>query len=125
MRHAAFAAAFCLACITAPAAGQIAERPNYGDVPRVSPLGPDGRLPRAHPAREARELRGDIRRLRESGSISSREARQLSREARLIARHGRGEISYSAARAMEGQVLALRSRIYAAQSQPSARGRRR
>ena len=133
MRRLAFAVSgFVLALgLAAPAAAQIAGRHDYGDV-RVperaghgSRLGPDGRLPGPSAAREARALRGDIRDLRESGALSRQEARRLSREARAIGRSG-GSLSAGSERAVTAQILALRSKILAAQVQPDRprRGRR-
>ena len=116
MRRFAFLlVAFSLA---APASAQIAGRHDYGDERMPERLGHDGRLAGPSPAREARALRGDIRDLRESGAISRREARLLSREARAIGRSGSLSLSAGAARAVTAQLLALRSRVQAAQANP-------
>ena len=113
--------------VLAPASAQIAGRHDYGDVRTPDRLDHDGRfLPGPSPEREARALRGDIRDLREAGAISRREARQLSREARAIGRAGSDSLSAGSARAVTAQLLALRSRVQAAQAQPDRprRGRR-
>lgn len=110
--------------LAAPASAQIAGRHDYGDVRMPERLGHDGRMAGAHPAREARDIRGDIRDLRDSGAISRREARRLSREARAIGRNS-ASLSAGSARAVDAQLLALRARVYAAQTRSDgARGRR-
>jgi hypothetical protein len=115
--------AFCLLAlgVAAPASAQIAGRHDYGDVRMPPRLGHDGRMPGAHPAREARDIRSDIRDLRESGAISRREARRLSREARAIGRSG-DSLSPGSARAVEAQILALRARVYSAPARSERSG---
>ncbi|HZF96208.1 MAG TPA: hypothetical protein VEZ20_15200 [Allosphingosinicella sp.] len=103
--------------LAAPASAQIAGRHDYGDVRAPERLGHDGRVPGPSAAREARALRGDIRDLRDSGALSRREARRMTREARAIGRSG-GSLSAGAARAVTAQLLALRSQVYAAQARP-------
>lgn len=117
--------AICLIALglAAPASAQIAGRHDYGDMRMPERLGHDGRIAGAHPAREARDIRGDIRDLRDSGAISRREARRLSREARAIGRNS-DSLSAGSARAVDAQLLALRAQVYAAQSR-SVGGRRR
>jgi len=110
--------------IAAPAGAQIAGRHDYGDVRVPDRLGPDGRLARPSPGREARDIGADIRALRESGAISRHEARRLSREARVIGRLGSGNLSVSAAQAYDAQLLALRAQVYTAQARREG-GRRR
>ena len=118
MRRFAFLVALGLA---APAGAQIVGPHDYGDVRMPERLGPSGRMRSPSPGREARDIRRDIERLRDSGAISRREARQLSRQARLIARHGHGSLSDSAVRALEAQALALRSQVYAAAARADGR----
>ena len=110
--------------ISAPSSAQIAGRHDYGDVRTPERLGHDGRVPGPSPAREARALRGDIRDLRDSGVLTRREARRMSREARAIGRSG-GSLSAGAARAVTAQLLALRSQVYGAQARPDRPGRGR
>jgi len=107
-----------------PAAAQIAGRHDYGDtrMPEVSSYG--ARPAGPSPAAEARDIRGDIRNLRESGAISRREARTLSREARAIGRTG-SSLSAGSARAVEAQLLALRSQVATAQARRPVTSRRR
>lgn len=124
MRRLALTAVVALA-LAAPASAQIVGRHDYGDVPRVDRLGPDGRLPGPHPAREARDIRGDIRNARDSGAISDRDARRLGREARLIGhlshRYGRDGMSRSEAGELQARALALRSALVAAQGRREPR----
>jgi hypothetical protein len=119
--------AFCVLvlALAAPASAQIAGRHDYGDVRMPERLGHDGGLPRAHPSREARDIRGDIRNLRESGAISRREARRLTREARAIGRIGGSSLSAGSARAVDAQILALRAQVASAPARAPGRGRRR
>lgn len=109
--------------VAAPAGAQIAGRHDYGDVRVPERLGDDGRLARPDPGLEARDIRADIRRLRDSGAISRHEARRLSREARIIGRLGNGSLTASAARSIDAQLLALRAQVYTAQAR-QGRGRR-
>lgn len=110
--------------LDAPASAQIAGRHDYGDV-RVPDRPAYGSMPAGpSPAAEARDIRGDIRNLREAGAISRREARTLSREARAIARTG-DSLSGGSARAVEAQLLALRSQVAAAQARRNATSTRR
>lgn len=100
--------------LSAPAGAQIAGRHDYGDVRMSDRLGPTGRVPGPSPAREAQDIRGDIRDLRESGAITRGEARRMSREAAVLARTD--SLSAPAARAVEAQLLALRCRVATAQA---------
>ena len=109
--------------LAAPAGAQIAGRPGYGDVRIPDRLGPTGRVPGPSPAREARDIRSDIRDLRESGAITRREARRMSREATVLGRTD--SLSAPAARAVEAQLLALRSRVATAQASSEQNRRRR
>ncbi|HEX8527103.1 hypothetical protein [Allosphingosinicella sp.] len=106
--------------LATPASGQIVGKRDYGDVPRLDRFGPDSSAARPRPGRDSRAIRRDIDRLRDSGAISRRDARQLSREARALGRSR--PLSGASARAVDAELLALRSRVAVSASQPR-RGR--
>jgi hypothetical protein len=84
--------------IAVPAAAQIVGRHDYGMVGRPDPFLGNGRMPGPSVGDELRDIDRRIDRARDSGHLSSREARQLRREARAIAwvgRHGHGDLSAS------------------------------
>ena len=99
--------------LTAPAAAQIAGRPNDAPAPPRNLFFDDGRMPAPGPGRELRETRREIERARERGSITRREARALRREARLIGRlaerYGRDGLSGAEQRELSATTGALRS----------------
>ncbi|HMJ92996.1 MAG TPA: hypothetical protein VK472_02720 [Allosphingosinicella sp.] len=109
-----FAFAACL-LLASPAAAQIAERHSYDPVAPSNPFLGDSSLPGAASGREMRDVRGKIHDARESGLISGREARQLTREARTIERlayaYGRDGLSQSERRELDSRTLALRGRV--------------
>jgi hypothetical protein len=104
--------------VAAPAGAQIVGKPTYGDVETPSPFLRDSRGPTPPIGRELRDIRGDIDRAREAGTISGREARQLRRQGRLIGSiagsYGRDGFSDSERLAIQNMTLLLRSQIYAA-----------
>lgn len=69
----------------APAEAQIVGERSYAPVPARNPFLPDSRLPGPSVWDEVEDIRGDIRRAREAGWLTPREARRLDREARRIA----------------------------------------
>lgn len=116
MRTAPLLAILILLPLAAPAAAQIAGRPNYGDVPRVDRLGrDDSRLPRPRVRSELGNVHDRIDDARDSGRISPREARAYRREARAIAslarRYGQDGLSPWEASELEFRAQALRSTI--------------
>ena len=106
--------------LAAPAGAQIVGRPAPRDVRAPDRLGPAWRLPAPPAGREARSIRRDVERLRDSGAISRQEARSLSRQARAIARQS-GALSPASAEAVQAQLAALRSQVVSA---PNRRNRR-
>jgi hypothetical protein len=74
----------CLA-VSAPAGAQFVGRPTYAPVAVANPFLPDSRLPGPGVWREVDFLHDRIDRARDSGLISRREARRLSRETNRIA----------------------------------------
>jgi hypothetical protein len=117
-----FAPLLAILCITAPAAAQIAGRPDYGDVPRMDRVGRvDSRLPGPGIGNELRDVRGRIDDARESGRISGREARGYRREARAIgalaSRYGADGLSPWEESELEMRAQALRSAV----ARPTAR----
>lgn len=98
----------------APAAAQIVGRPVYEPVARAEPFLPDSSSPAPPLGRELRQIRHGIDRAREAGLISSREARQLRREARMIGRLGHryshGGLSDSERRELQTRTQLLRER---------------
>jgi hypothetical protein len=109
MRFAPLLAILAFFPLAAPAAAQIAGRPNYGDVPRMDRLGrvesPEP-LPRVR--NELREVRERIDNERDSGRITRSEARAYRREARAIRALAR---RYSADGLSPSEVTALRFRV--------------
>jgi hypothetical protein len=97
----------------APAAAQIVGHHVYGPVARPSPFLGDSRLPSPSPRSDVRDVRERIDAAREAGRISAREARQLRREANLIARlgerYGRDGLSDSERQELEVRAAALRA----------------
>jgi len=126
MRLAPLLAILCILPLAAPAAAQIAGRPNYGDVPRVDRLGrADSRLPRPGVRNELRDVHDRIDDARDSGRISPREARAYRREARAIGalarRYGEDGLSPWEASELEFRAQALRSTV-ARPTPPRRRG---
>ncbi len=125
MRTAPLLAMLIVLPLAAPAAAQIAGRPNYGDVPRAARLGrADSRLPRPRIRSELRNVDERIDDARESGRISPREARAYRREARAIGalarRYSQDGLSPSEASELEFRAQALRSAV----ARPTARSGR-
>ena len=106
----AFTAALALA---APAGAQIVEQRRYEPVSAPSPFLPDARAPGPGIWAEVADIRRDIRRARDNGWVSRREARRLDREARRIghaaARYGEGGFSASERGELRNRTEALRS----------------
>lgn len=116
MRKAPLLAILIILPLAAPAAAQMAGRPNYGDVPRMDRLGrDDSRLPRPRIRSDLRNVHDRIDAARDSGRISPREARAYRREARAIAslarRYGEDGLSPSEASELEFRAQALRGTI--------------
>jgi hypothetical protein len=76
--------AAALACLPFCASAQIAGSRPYEPAVAANPFIGDSRLPGPSLGRDLRQARADIRRAREAGFVSGREARQLRREARAI-----------------------------------------
>ena len=124
MRFASLLAILSLSLLAAPAAAQIAGRPNYGDVPRVDRVGRiDSRLPGPGVGRDLRDVRDRIDDARDSGRISRSEARGYRREARAIgalaSRFAADGLSPWEENELELRARALRSAI----ARPMARHR--
>lgn len=116
MRIAPLLAILIILPLAAPAAAQIAARPNYGEVPRMDRLGrADSRLPRPRIRSELSNVHDRIDDARSSGRISPREARAYRREARAIGalarRYGQDGLSPWEASELEVRAQALRSRV--------------
>jgi hypothetical protein len=108
-----------------PAGAQIVGRHDYGDVGIRNPLAQeDSSLAAPGARRNVRQLRDRIDDARDSGRISSRDARAYRREVRLIGRlaahFGSDGLSASEAAELEFRARALSGRI-SAPSAPSAR----
>ena len=105
-----FLAALSLA---APAAAQIVGRTVYEPVGAPDPFLGNGVLPAPSTREELRDIDRRIDRGRASGAISRREARQLRREARAIARLDRvyrgSGLSISERAELQARTFALRS----------------
>ncbi|MEA3013569.1 MAG: hypothetical protein QOD42_2114 [Sphingomonadales bacterium] len=85
MRLASLLAILAAFPLAAPAAAQIAGRPDYGGVPRMDRLGAvESRIPAPRVRNGRRDLRERIEEARGSGRISRSEARAYRREARAI-----------------------------------------
>ena len=99
--------------LPAPAAAQIVGRPIYEPVGVADPFLGNGVQPAPSTRDELRDIDRRIDRGRDSGLISRREARQLRREARAIARLGwvyrQDGISDSERRELQARTFALRS----------------
>lgn len=97
----------------APASAQIVGHRSYGPVARPSPFLGDSRLPSPSPRSDVRDVRERIDAAREAGRISAREARQLRRQAALIAhlsvRYGRDGLSDAERHELEVRAAALRA----------------
>jgi hypothetical protein len=116
MRRLAFSAClFLVLPIAAPASGQIAGRHEYGPAPRANPFIGDSRLPPRGVGRQVHDMGERVRRARDNGFISRREARRLSREARAIehmaARYGADGLSQSERDELELRAQALSGAI--------------
>jgi hypothetical protein len=101
--------------IASPAAAQIVGRNVYEPVGAADPFLGNGVLPTPSTRDELRDIDRRIDRGRTSGTISRREARQLRREARAIARldgfYRPGGLSDSERNALQARLLYLRSLI--------------
>ncbi len=99
--------------IAAPAAAQIVGRTVYEPIGAADPFLGNGVLPAPSTRDELRDIDRRIDRGRASGTISRREARQLRREARAIARLDRvyrqSGLSSSEQSELQARTLALRS----------------
>lgn len=108
---------FCLLAfaLAVPAAAQIAGKHDYGPVPTASPFLPDSHLPGPPLGKALRDIEGRIDRARDSGRLSSREARQLDREARAVGRlarlYGQDGISPSERAELEARAAYLRDSV--------------
>ncbi len=106
-----------LACLllAAPADAGIVGRHDYGPAPRSNPFIGDSSLPPRGAGREARKIEERVRRARDEGLISRREARRLSREARAIehmaARYGADGLSPSERSELELRRQALSAAV--------------
>ena len=101
-----------------PAGAQIAERHRYEPISMPNPFIGDSRLPGPGLGRDLRDIEGRIDRARDNGFLSRREARQLRREARVIAslagRYAQDGLSGSERRELENRTFYLRGRVAAA-----------
>ena len=99
----------------APAAAQIVGRPIYEPVGAADPFLGNGVMPAPSTRDELRDIGRRIDRGRDSGLISRREARQLRREARAIARLDRvyrgSGLSTSERAELQARTFALRSLV--------------
>jgi hypothetical protein len=99
--------------LAAPASSQIVGRTVYEPVGAADPFLGNGVLPAPSTRDELRDIDRRIDRGRASGTISRREARQLRREARAIARLDRvyrqSGLSSSEQSELQARTLALRS----------------
>lgn len=106
------------AAVATPLHAQIVGRNDYGPAPVAGHFLPDSRLPGASIGRQVAHQRERVRDAREAGLISRREARQLHREARLIAgaarRYAQNGLSPSERRELENRSRALNGAISAA-----------
>ena len=115
-----------LAALTlpAPAGAQIVGRPIYEPVGTADPFLGNGITPAPSTRDELRDIDRRIDRGRAGGLISRREARQLRREARAIARlHGAyrtAGLSDSERRELQARLLYLRSLIGRPAAVPTA-----
>ncbi|MGQ0559720.1 MAG: hypothetical protein ACT4OE_09075 [Sphingosinicella sp.] len=98
-----------------PADAQIVGRRTHEPVPVSSPFLPDSRLPGPGIWREVAQVRGDIRRARDNGLLTRREAGALDRETRRIGhvamRYGRDGLSNSERDELRVRVETVRSAI--------------
>lgn len=101
--------------LCAPAAAQIAGRRDYGPGGQFDPFLPDSSLPGPSAADEVGHIRKQINRLRDSGVLSRREARQLRREALRIGytahRYSRDGLSASERAELRARTAALRATV--------------
>ena len=101
--------------LAAPAGAQIAERHRYEPISLPNPFIGDSRLPGPGLGRDLRDIEGRIDRARDSGAITRREARQLRREARLIAslagRYAQDGLSGSERSELTNRAVYLRGRV--------------
>jgi len=108
----ALTTAFVLA---APAAAQIVGATRYEPVGVANPFLPDSRAPGPGIQAEVAGIRRDIRRARDGGQLTRREARRLDREARRIgaaaARYREAGLSASERDELSDRAAALRSRV--------------
>ena len=109
MRRLACALSMSLTVLTiaTPSAAQIVGQRDYGRVGTANPFLPDSRLPDPPVAAEMNQIHRRIDRLRDSGILSRREARQLHREARAI---GHAAYHYSADGYSTSERAELRAR---------------
>lgn len=99
--------------LAAPAGAQTVEARRYEPVGIANPFLPDSRAPGPGIWAEVADIRRDIRRARENGWVSRREARRLDRGARRIghvaARYGEGGLSAAERGELSNRTAALRS----------------
>ena len=97
------------------AVAQIVGRPVYEPVASADPFLRQSGIPAPPIGRELGQIRQGIDRARKAGLISSREARQLRREARMIGRlshsYGHGGLSHSELRELQTRTQVLRERV--------------
>jgi hypothetical protein len=127
MRRLAFA--FLSLSLAASAAARIAERHPPREVQRPpNTLAVDSRQKGPGLRRDVQDIRQRIERERENGAISRREARQLKREARLIAvqahRYGRDGLSSSERTELEARAHYLRDAVNRPRPQGGGNGKR-
>lgn len=107
--------ALILIAAAAPAGAQIAGKRDYGPVPLSSPFLEDSRLPGPAIGKALRDIDRRIDRARESGRLSGRDARRLEREARAISRlarlYGRDGLSPSEQAELEARTDYLRGSV--------------
>ena len=101
--------------IVVPAEAQIVGRPDYGRVETADPFLGNGYMPGPGLGRELRDIHQRIDRARRSGAITGREARELRREAAVIAHLGHvyrhGGVSGSERRELRTRVDVLRDTV--------------
>ena len=106
---------FLTLSIAAPAGAQIVGRPDYGRVEAADPFLGNGYMPGPGLGRELRDIHQRIDRARRSGAITGREARQLRREAAVIAHLGHvyrnGGVSGSERQELRTRVDVLRDTV--------------
>jgi len=101
--------------VTDPASAQIAGRYDRGDVPPRDPFLGDGRMPGPSIGQEIGDIVQQIDRARDSGAITRREARRLTRETRqiddLARRYARDGLSATEGAELEARARDIRNAI--------------